>query len=386
MTTVNKNIRFMNNNFAELTNGQIEFSSELSTFPQSNAQNKFRSKVWKPQGYFRVVETSTDSDGVAPNNTIYINDGSDKTVLVPAGNYTSADSLATAIENALNTSSSGWSVSYNDTAGTFKFKISHASSHTLRFSQTTDSMWNMLGFTSDTDEAISTERLADEQRNHLFEYVIFDFGYNHPINFCALVGELDQVFGMTDQATVKIQANNLNRWSSPPLDITVEPSVGGILRFLDDIADTSFRFWRIFFEDKLNPSGPNATSVGYIYLGDYVNIENRNINRGFQKEFVDPSKQTVSENGAIYFDEKTKYAKFSNMSLQYIEKNDRDVMEQLFFDLGTTTPFFISIDPTLDISNDLYDLTKYVIFDEQPKFRHIIRDLFSMSLSFREVL
>ena len=59
-------------------------------------------------------------------------------------------------------------------------------------------------------------------------------------------------------------------------------------------------------------------------------------------------------------------------------------MEQLFFDYGTFTPFFISIDPELCISNDLYDLTKYVTFQDSPTFVHIKGELFSMSISFRE--
>lgn len=376
----------MDNNFAELSTGQITFSSELAAFAQANAQNKFRSKVWKPSGYFRIVSGSTDVDGIAPNDKIYINDGSDLTISLDAGDYATPDLLATEIQTKLNATSSGWGVDYNFTAGAYNFRFTNASAFTLRFSVTTDSIWDAIGFTSLVDEVISTSRAAEEQRNHMFEFVIYDFGYNHPMEFFSVISPLDEIFSISNNATIRIQANNLNRWDSPPLDVTLTPSAGGLMKFFDDIADSSFRFFRFYFEDKYNQQGPSGFSFGYIYIGDYTTIVETNTTSGFTKEFVDPSKSTVSEQGAIYFDRKTKYTRFDSMGMLYLDKNNRDTLEELFYNFGTTTPFFISIDPKLGVSNELYDLTKYVIFDKQPRFTHVIRDLFNISMAFREVL
>ena len=50
MATRNQRIRFSENNFAETISASVTKSSELTSFPFSNAINKFRSKVWKTQG------------------------------------------------------------------------------------------------------------------------------------------------------------------------------------------------------------------------------------------------------------------------------------------------------------------------------------------------
>ena len=69
--TRNANVRFMDNNYAELISASITYSSQLAAFPFSNAVNKFRSLVWKPSGHFLIDST---------NQELYINDGAPKTV------------------------------------------------------------------------------------------------------------------------------------------------------------------------------------------------------------------------------------------------------------------------------------------------------------------
>lgn len=376
-TTRNTRIRFMDNNLAELSSGQITFSSALASFPGTNStNNKFRSKVWVPSGYFDITT----------NNKIYINDGSDKTVTITASSvaYTTPELLATEVQTQLNTVSSGWTFDYLRVSEKYKFRFAHASGHTLKFSNQTDAAWSILGFTATVDEVISTEREADEQRNHTSERVTFDLGYNQDITFFGLISPLDRLFPISSTATIKLYGNNLNQWDSPPLTIDLERTDGGIFKFTDDIT-TGYRFWRFEYLDQKNPLGPDGIQIGYIYLGDYTTLE-RNYSSGFTKEFIDPSIVQESESGALYFDKKTKYATFKSLSIELINKDQRDTLEQLFFNLGKTTPFFVSLDPTQCISNDLYDLTKYVVFSEEPQFRHVVRDLTSMSFALREVL
>jgi hypothetical protein len=367
----------MDNNLAELTSGSITYSSALAAFPGANSINKFRSKVWKPSGNFVITANSNDK--------IYINDGADKTVTISAGSYTPS-TLASEVQTQLNASSSGWTFDYNNTAGEFKFRFAHGSSHTLRFSQTSNAAWDDLGFVLSVDETISTERKADEQRNHMYESVVYDLGYNASIDFFGVISPLDEEFSISDQATIKIQGNNLNDFTSPPLDITLTRTSSGVYWFGDDVADTGYRFWRFYFEDKYNTNGNEGFSISYIYLGDYTTLTATNIQIGFDKTIVDPSLRTESEAGAIYFDRKTKFARFQNGLIALLDTSARDTLEQLFFDFGTTTPFFISLDPRNCISSTLPDLTKYVVFEDAPVFTHIKAQYFNMSLAFREVL
>lgn len=370
------NCRFMDNNLATLTTGQIMVSSELAQFPYTNAQNTFRSKVWRPSGHFAVT---------ALNNKVYINDGSLKTATITIGDYETPDELASEVETQLNSVSTGWSVNYNSVAGEYRFSFAHASAHTLVLSNQTNALWDDIGFTSTIDTIISTEAFASDTRVHTDEFIIWDLGYNAPIEFFAVINPLGEAFPISQYATVKLQANNINDFTAPPIDITLTITPGGILRFLDDIDDTGYRFWKFSFIDRDSFGGPSGFNISYIYLGDYT-VLSRNISTGFQKTINDPSTRSESENGALYFDRKVRYASISNASIAYIAKDDRDTMEQLYFNYGSTTPFFFSIDPGLCISNDLYDLTKYVIFDDAPVFTHIKNDLFSMSINFREIL
>jgi len=378
-TTTNEKIRFLDNNFAELTSGSITYSSELAAFPGSNSINKFRSKVWKPAGNFVITASSNDK--------IYINDGSNKTITITAGAYT-PDTLATEVQTQLNASSSGWTFDYDNTAGEYKFRFAHGSSHTLRFSQQTEALWDDLGYALTADETISTERKADEQRNHMYESVIYDLGYNAAVEFFSVISPLGEEFTISDQATIKIQGNNLNQWTSPPLDITLTRSENGVFYFFDSIADSSYRFWRFYFEDKYNANGNEGFSLSYFYLGDYTTIttNNTNIQVGINKTIVDPSLRTESEGGAIYFDKKTKYTNINNGLIALLDTSSRNDLEQLFFDFGTTTPFFVSLDPRTCVTDNLSDLTKYVVFNSPPRFTHVKSQYFNMSLNFREVL
>jgi len=375
--TRNHRIRFMQNNFAELITSSTTFSSELASFPGSNSINRFRSRVWKPSGYFKVT--------LATDDKLYINDGTDKTVTITAGEYTTPALLATQIQTDLNAASTNWTVSYDSGGGTYKFTISNSGSVTLRYSQTTEAIWDKLGYTGSTDTT-STSFVADQQRNHDEEFAIFDLGYNAPMTFFATIGPLNEVFSISSTATIQLIANNLNDFeNSPPLTVTLTRTSGGVLKFMDDLTDTSYRFWKIKIVDKFNPLGPEGLSIGHVYLGDYVTIDNRNINSGFSKSQTDPSVKSTSESGALFFDTKTKYTSFNSMSIKYLDQADKDTLEAMYQVLGKITPFYVSFDPVNEISASIDELTKYVIFETEPIFSHIKTSVFSMSLKFREV-
>ncbi len=375
MTARNHRIRFMDNNFAELITSSITKSSELSSFPFTNAINKFRSKVWKPSGHFLIE--------AAVNDAIYINDGTDKTITLTAAAYTTPALLATHVQTQLNASSSGWTVSYSTT--TYKFSIVRSSAGTLRYSQTTAAAWSTLGHTGSSD-TINTTFVADEQRNHTYEYATFDLGYAASITFFAVISPLDEVFQISPGATIKIQANNLPQWTSPPLDLTLTRYDGGLFRFLDDQSDTGYRYWRFYYQDKYNPLGPEGVSIGHIYLGDYATFTNRDTGHGFEKMINDPTNVSVSEGGALYFDTKTKYSSIDGIGLEILERDDKDYLESLFQVKGIHTPFYVSIDPLINYTDNIDELTKYVVFAEAPRFRHIMRDMFSTSLKLRELV
>ena len=376
MTTRNKKIRFMDNNFAELITSSIAKTSELSSFPFTNAINKFRSRVWKPAGNFTITLDS--------NDLLYINDGADKTVTLTAGDYTYS-TLASHIETQLNASSSGWTCTYDTAGGTYKFTIGNSGSVTLRLSETTEAVWNTLGFVTSTD-LTGTSFPANEQRNHTSEHVTFDLGYNAEMTFFAMIGPLDEVFSISGNATVTLSASNLNQWDAPPFSLSLSRTDKGIYRFLDDQSDTAYRFWRVEIVDKFNSGGPEGISIGNIYLGDYTTLTTRNIEQGFNISDVDPSKTFVSESGALHFDEKTKYSNLSSIVLPFLSQTEKDDILNLYENLGTTTPFYVALDPLENTITNLYDLTKYVIFASPPTVNHIKTSTYTIGMQFRELV
>lgn len=370
--TTNCNIRFLDNNYAE--DATATYSSQQTAYPFSNVLNKFRSRIWKPAGNFTITVT---------NYKIYINDGADKTITLTTGNYTYA-TLASHIQTQLNASSTNWTCTYNSST-TFKFTIAHTGSATLRFSQTSDSIWSTLGYIGSTD-VTATSWVADAQRNHTSEYVIFDLTTNPEITAFCLIGPLEKAFTISTSATIKIYANNVNSFTSAPIEKTLTRTDGGIFYFFDDVADSAYRYWKFEIIDLDNPLGPEGLEFSHIYLGDYITLDNRNISRGFQKNFIDNSESQESESGALFFNEKIKYLTLDNMDIIQLSKTDRALLEALYNRNGRHTPFYISVDPRLQISNSIDELTRYVIFNKDLALNHIIADRFNLSFSLREVL
>lgn len=376
MTTRNHRVRFSENNYAALTAAQIQVSSELASFPIENLINPFRSRAFKFAGRFTITSTT---------NKLYINDGGDKTVTLTAGEYTTPDALATELQTQLNSASSNWTVTYDTGGGTYRFVISNTGSVTLRLSVSTDAVWTTIGFTTITNQ-IGTSFTANEQRNHYpNETITFDMGFNADMGFFGLIGALDEVFTISTSATVRLLGSNLDEWTAPPFDQTLSIQDTGILQFLDDI-ESAYRFWRLEVTDLYNPNGNQGISLGFLYLGDYVTLTNRNISLGFSKGQIDPSEIQESESGVLHFDVKTKYEIFEGLRIGLLDRADKDALEKMYNKLGSTTPFFISLDPTLCITDELRELTKYVVFNNAPRLLHIISDTFSMSLSLREVV
>lgn len=386
--STNQRLRFMDNNLAELITGSITQSSEQSSFPFANAINPFRSKVWSPSGLFEVYDSNgegPDIEGGSQNDQLYINDGAAKTVTLTAGDYDSPADLATHIQTQLNASSSGWAVTYDSSGGTYKFTITNSGSVTLVLSNRTNAIWDSIGFTQTADET-GTSFTAAEQRNHTREYAQFDLGYAASVEFFAAISPLDELFSISKTATVRLLGSNITgNWATAPISITLNRTSNGFLRFLDDIADTNYRFWLFEVTDFLNPLGPEGISVGHIYLGDYFTLTTRNLRSGFTKNIVDPSDVLESEDGSLYFDRRTIYTEFGNMILPYLSKAEVQNMEDLYVDKGRSTPFYVTLDPQLTSIDELEELTKYVVFNDF-SLTHQKSQFYTASFSLRELI
>lgn len=364
-------LRVMNNNF--MSDG-FTYSSQTAAFPGSNSYNTSRSKVWKAAGNFEI-----DSS----NNKIYINDGTNKTITLTSASYGTGALLAAHIQTQLNASSSNWTCSYNSST-TFKFTVSRSSgTAVLRKSQTSGASWNTIGFVGTSD--ISTSPfVADEQRNHTHEWLKCDLGVPQLATFVGIISGVDEVFSLSDTATVKLQANNIDDWASPPLDITLTIDDYGCMHFLDDDTTATYRYWRIKIIDRLNYVGPTGVKLAYVYVGNHTTITLSNVSVGIRKELTDPSNVLQSEGGSLFFETRPRYLTINGAQVQLLSGSEQRELEQLFYDLGKRTPFFISLDPGLAISDSLGELTRFVVMSSSPTLQHILRDYYSFSFEMRE--
>lgn len=377
MATVdNHRIRFMANNLVSLTVNSFTFSSETPGFEASNSLNNFRSQTWKPSGQFLIDST---------NNQIYINDGSPLTISLSNASYSTPELLATEIQSKLNASSSNWTVSYDTSGGTYKFTISNTGSVTLVLTSTTNAIWDTIGFTG-TSDLTSTSFTATEQRNHTSEYLTFDLGYQAPIDFLGVIGAISTSFKISTAATVTLKGNNLNDFTSPPFSNSATVTANGIFNFFDNDTDNRYRFWQLEIEDKFNPEGPTALQVGNVYMGTYDTFTTRNIGKAFSMINNDPSDISESESGVVFADQRSKYRILQSMPFFALDLASREIIEDLFEDVGITVPFYVSVDPQTRITTDISDLTMYGLFMNSPKFDHIVKGLFTTNLRIREVV
>lgn len=374
------NARFLDNNHADSgawTDGRVTVSSQDSTLIGSNAATDDRNTYWQPRsdGYFEITTF---------NNKIYINDGSDKTGTITVGTYTS-DALITEIAAQLNSVSSSWFATYSTSQ--YKFFLSHTGSATLKLSTTTDAIWNTLGFLSTTDST-SDNWEGDEIRIHTSEWYKLDAGVAQDFTSFASICPIDEVYGPSSNAVLKLQANNMDEWASPPLEKVLTRNDRGVFEFLDTdstITDRVYRWWRYEILDPTNPGGPSSLRFSNIYIGPHTEL-NRNVASGFTKSKNDPTRTLTSEFGNQFFDLRVKSEEFSSIPIGSLSISDRRALEQLFYDKGTSEAFYLAIDPNVQISNDLEDLTRFVRFATGPQFRHLFRDLYITSISIREVI
>lgn len=380
MTTRNPRVRFLQNNMLAASGVTLTASGAKTGYPVSNLTDPYRYRMWVPPGTFVIT---------AANQNLYINDGANKTAVIAAGTYTYA-TLVTAVSSALGAVSTSWSVSYDFSGGTYRFSIWRVSgSGTLRLSQQTSAAWDMLGYVGTTDQAAASTQAggyADQPRNHTSEFFTVDLGVaRSPLAF-VLFAAADTVFPVSPTATITLKANSVSDFTSPALTRTLTAENVGICHWLDDLANTSYRYWKLEFADRTNPVGPEGFGLNIGYLGDYVSPTTFNIVNGYNRTLTDPSVVQKSVAGVPYVRKLQKYWSWDSFKVDYVSGADRVALEGLASSLGTSVPFILALDPTVATSASACEMTKYVRFTSPPAAQHVYFNMFSVGFAAEEVV
>jgi len=361
--------------------GRITFSSELAAAPFTNSLNDQRSRVWRPTGFFNITSTT---------NTIYWDDGAPQSATITATTYATPALLAAAIQAAMVAITANITVIHTSaTAFRFRFATSGAD-FDLKPGTTTNAMWDVIGFTGVLNLTVTsgTPVNADETRNHTEEFVQIDMIGPQEIEAISAVPPIDGLFGLSNSAMVKIQANNVDLFTSPPLDITITFDDRGAYKLLSssDTGFSAYRYWKWSYVDRTNPAGPENVDIGKLDFATFTTFTSSNIARGYTQAQVDPSTAQESERGNRFFDTRTKYETFRSMAVQNLSAADRNALEQIYNDFGKTRPLMVSFDPELVFSTVQSELTRYVFFDTDVSKDHQFLDIFNIGLTFREAV
>lgn len=375
----NAHARIMDNNFNDTDVATVTYSSQLSTtYAASNTRHVSRAKYWKPSGNFTVTAT---------NRYLYINDTGDLTVTLTLGNYATPTLFAAHVQTQLNAVSSNWTCTYSTT--TLKFTITRSSgTAVLQFATTTNAAWDMLGYTATANDS-SGPFPAEEIRVHSKEWYQVDLGLAYACPCFHAIGPIDEAFSLSSAATVVVKADNIDdeaNWASPAFSYTCSPEDSGVHAFMDDADGTSitYRYWRFEFVDRMNPGGSSAFKISHIYFGDFVTMAISNVAPGFTYVNTDQTDAEESESGQQFFRTGVKYRRFQSLTIELMEPDERRELVRSFQRLGVHTPFYLALDPTLAISETTGELTAFGRFAAEPTLPHVIRDLFTVNIDFRE--
>jgi len=200
-----------------------------------------------------------------------------------------------------------------------------------------------------------------------------------------LIGKRNQSIQISTGATLKLQGNETNDWTSPSYTQTLTYDDQVISLFSDTgLHTSSLRYWSLFIEDKKNPNG--NIEVGSFYLGNFWNQTRGRVQFPLRSQPVDRSETIFSEGGQTYSDVREK-TNIYNVEWLGLQKADIETFEEdIWAVYGTSRPFFVSMDGDEAFSTNKNKRIIFCKFDDEPNWDLSSPDNFIMSMSLREEL
>lgn len=227
---------------------------------------------------------------------------------------------------------------------------------------------------------IKNEFRAKEWRStsNASQWVVFDTITTEEINSVVLLWQKGQ-YKLSDSATITVQANPTNVWTSP--------AVSQVLTFSDTYemashyfsSAQSYRYWRILIDDSTNVHG--YVNLGVVILGHSEELDNPD--NGFTYSQSDLSVKNVTAYGHEYVDE---YPILDSLGLNFkvMDFNSTLALTNLYRQVGSRLPVFITLDSAASVfGKDTFAI--YGKFDPTLNFTHISYDILDGSAVIKEV-
>lgn len=379
------NIKFLTDNFVNLeivSNATV--SSEQAAFPVTNLYNsQRRSKVWRSNGYYEIT---------ALNNKLVFREsvGVDLEATLTIGSYASAALLFAQIKTQME-AVGGSTYTLSQDTNTKKVKIASngvGGGGIFQIMWTTDAITqalaSLLGFLTTENDTGALTYTADELKIGSGEWVKWDFGISTNPKAFVLIGPRNKPIKISPSATLKLQGNETNVWTSPTYETTLAYNDSVISVFSDTgLHSEALRYWRLLIDDVRNPNG--YVEIGALFLGDFFTPTRGAVQFPLGAEYIDTSPTIFSEGGQTFSDQREKSESFV-LDLAFMTVDEKERLDLIFSEIGTSQPFFVVMDPDAAYSSTENYMIRYVKFISPPRWSLDRPGIFSATIQLREEL
>lgn len=179
------------------------------------------------------------------------------------------------------------------------------------------------------------------------EWVKFDLSiFADAVDSFVMLWPKEDPIAITSGATIRIQANDTDVWTSPSVDeyVTINDTYKIASKYWTSAQ--TYRYWRVLISDVANPSG--YLELGVVWFGKALGISNAD--KGFKYELEDKSKVTSTPFGNEYVDE---YPLVASVDLGYtnLSSTDVEILEAAYRLKGRKDPILVVIDEAGEFSD-----------------------------------
>lgn len=168
---------------------------------------------------------------------------------------------------------------------------------------------------------------------------------------------------ITSGATVKIQGNATDVWTSPTVDQALTYDSTHDYWIYNFSTTQSYKYWRIFVDDPTNTDG--YIQIGNIFIGDELAMPGMNPDTIIP--YTSNAQVTKAIGGQLYGDRRVRL-KGGKVTYPIIEQTQKVDIETMFDYVDLVTPFLVLFwEDSLDVEPPLYcTLTKSLEWSKNP--------------------
>ena len=367
-------VRFCYDNLVDSSATTLTYSSQHPNFPASRITHRWQTRDWRSRygtdsGWGNFVITAGSNDDIDFKD----NGGTTRLATVTPGSYT-ADTLVTEIKTQMESvTTDTFTPEYLDSSNKFKIKDNTGTFQLLcnTGANKATAIWDTIGFNDSSDKTGASFYVADNLRIHSEEWLKFNLGSAQDIQAFIIKNNNFQ-----STATIKIQGNSSDSWTSPATTYTFGTINTDIMVYFW-ASPQSYQWWRYYISDVDNSDGYIKT--GRLFLGSYFS-PTAEARRDYSESIIDPSDVLESKGGQISSNIEEQYRTLK-LVFDFAGQSDLDSLEDIFESIGIYGNMFVCID-TGSVSTRTY----YMGFTKDLDMDHIIdENLWKISVALKKL-